>query len=120
MPFQARNAVFKKLSEITDIAALSKDERDKYDESLKVMRDYHATLEGAALLGRGGGHEKGLAEGLAEGRAKGLAEGRAKGLTEGRAEGRAETAKMMLEDGEPISKIMRYTGLTEEEIEKLR
>lgn len=100
MPFQARNAVFKKLSEITDIAALSKDEREKYDESLKVMRDYHATLEGAALLGRREGHEKGLAE--------------------GRAEGRAETAKMMLEDGEPISKIMRYTGLTEEEIEKLR
>lgn len=108
MPFQARNAVFKKLSEITDIAALSKDEREKYDESLKVMRDYHATLEGAALLGRREGHEKGLAEGLAEGRAKGLAEGR------------AETAKMMLEDGEPISKIMRYTGLAEEEIEKLR
>lgn len=96
MPFQARNAVFKKLSEITDIAALSKDEREKYDESLKVMRDYHATLEGAALLGR------------------------REGLEEGRAEGRAETAKMMHEDGEPISKIMRYTGLTEEEIEKLR
>ena len=108
MPFQARNAVFKKLSEITDIAALSKDEREKYDESLKVMRDYHATLEGAALLGR--------REGLEEGRA----EGREKGLAEGRAESRAETAKMMLEDGEPISKIMRYTGLTEEEIEKLR
>ena len=108
MPFQARNAVFKKLSEITDIAALSKDEREKYDESLKVMRDYHATLEGAALLGR------------REGREKGLAEGREKGLAEGRAESRAETAKMMLEDGEPISKIMRYTGLTEEEIEKLR
>lgn len=104
MPFQARNAVFKKLSEITDIAALSKDEREKYDESLKVMRDYHATLEGAALLGR----REGLEEGRAEGRAKGLAEGR------------AETAKMMLEDGEPISKIMRYTGLAEEEIEKLR
>lgn len=104
MPFQARNAVFKKLSEITDIAALSKDEREKYDESLKVMRDYHATLEGAALLGR----REGLEEGRAEGRAKGLAEGR------------AETAKMMLEDGEPKSKIMRYTGLTEEEIEKLR
>lgn len=108
MPFQARNAVFKKLSEITDIAALSKDEREKYDESLKVMRDYHATLEGAALLGR----REGLEEGLAEGREKGLAEGRA--------ESRAETAKMMLADGEPISKIMRYTGLTEEEIEKMR
>ena len=27
------------------------------------------------------------------------------------------TAKMMLEDGEPVDKIMRYTGLTREEIE---
>lgn len=89
MPFQARNAVFKKLSEITDIAALSKDEREKYDESLKVMRDYHATLEGAALLGRREGHE----EGLAEGREKGLAEGRAEGREKGLAEGRAETAR---------------------------
>ena len=39
MPFLARNAVFKKLSEIADISALSKDERDKYDESIKRMRD---------------------------------------------------------------------------------
>ena len=104
MPFQARNAVFKKLSEITDIAALSKDEREKYDESLKVLRDYHATLEGAVMLGE----EKGLAKGRAEGRAEGMMQRQ------------LDIAKMMLEDGEPIEKIMRYTGLTEEEIEKLK
>ena len=100
MPFQARNAVFKKLSEITDIAALSKDEREKYDESLKVLRDYHATLEGAVMLGE----EKGLAKGRAE----------------GMMQRQLDIAKMMLEDGEPMAKIMRYTGLTDEEIEKLK
>lgn len=31
-----------------------------------------------------------------------------------------DIAKMMLEDGEPMAKIMRYTGLTDEEIEKLK
>lgn len=99
MPFEARNAVFKKLSEITDVAALSKEERDKYDESLKIMRDYNATMKGAII----------------QGRTKGLAEGRA----EGRAEGKIQIAKLMLVDNEPIEKIMRYTGLTEEEIKNI-
>ena len=111
MPFQARNAVFKKLSEITDIAALSKDEREKYDESLKVMRDYHATLEGAALLGRREGHEKGLAEGRAEGRAVGRAEGE---LSKSQ-----EIARNLLGLGMPVPQIMQATGLTQKQIEQL-
>ena len=115
MPFQARNAVFKKLSEITDIAALSKDEREKYDESLKVMRDYHATLEGAALLGRREGLEEGRAEGLAEGREKGLAEGRA----EGRAEGIIEVAKSMIKKGMSVELISEVTGLSHDEIQRI-
>ena len=45
---------FKKLSEITDISALSHEEREKYDESLKYMRDYNASLEGAKLIGQRG------------------------------------------------------------------
>lgn len=76
-----------------------------------------------------------LEEGLAEGRAKGLAEGRAKGLAEGLAEGRAEglvegiaegiaknkleTAIKMRNDNFPIESIVKYTGLTKEEIEKM-
>lgn len=95
MPFEARNAVFKKLSEITDVAALSKEERDRYDESLKIMRDYNATMKGAIIQGK--------------------AEGRA----EGRAEVNMHTAKLMLNDGEPIEKIMRYTGLSEDDIKNL-
>ena len=52
-----------------------------------------------------------------------LAEGRAKGRAEGRAEGEKqkaiETARMMKADGESIDKIMRYTGLSESEINNL-
>lgn len=49
MPFMARNAVFKKLAEIADVTALSKEDRDKYDESIKIMRDYIATYNGAKI-----------------------------------------------------------------------
>ena len=62
LPFKARNAVFKKLEEIVDIASMSKEERMKYDESIKVYRDQLAVMEFE--------RNKGLAEGRAEGRAE--------------------------------------------------
>ena len=52
MPFMARNAVFQKLAEIADITALSKEDRDKYDESIKIMRDNIAAYKGAVLEGK--------------------------------------------------------------------
>ena len=39
---------------------------------------------------------------------------------EGREEGKEEVARNMLKDGESIDKIIRYTGLTKEEVEKLK
>ena len=39
LPFKARNAVFQRLEQIVDIAAMSKEDRMKYDESIKVYRD---------------------------------------------------------------------------------
>ena len=43
MPFIAENPVYRKLAQITDITTLSKADREKYDYSLKNMRDYIAT-----------------------------------------------------------------------------
>ncbi len=39
---------------------------------------------------------------------------------DGKSEGMLEVAKIMLQDGEPIEKIKRYTGLSEEQIRKLQ
>ena len=115
LPFKARKAVFEKLEQIVDIAALSKEERMKYDESIKVYRDHLATIAFAKTEGK--------AEGRAEGRAEGLAEGRAEGLAEGRAEGRAEvklaTARNLKALNVAPDIIMQSTGLSFEEIEKL-
>ena len=51
--------------------------------------------------------------------AEGRAEGRAEGCAEGEKQKSIETARMMKADGESIDKIMRYTGLTESEINNL-
>ena len=58
--------------------------------------------------GEAQGHAAGLAEGEAKGRADGLAEGEAK-------KSRA-TALEMLKDGEPLTKIMKYSKLAKEDI----
>lgn len=111
MPFKARKAVFEKLEDIADVGALSKHEREVYDNSLKVYRDYLVTMEAAKI------------EGVNEGRAVGLAEGRAVGIAEGRAEGIAEgikkTALRMRAKGIPVNDIAEVTGLTVDEIEAL-
>ena len=45
LPFKARKAVFEKLEQIVDIATMSKEDRMKYDESIKVYRDQLAMME---------------------------------------------------------------------------
>ena len=79
-------------------------------DSLKAYRDWKSTIDTAAYKG----HEKGLEEGLRKGRK----EGRAEGHKEGRREQAFAIARQMKADQEPLNKIMRYTGLTEAEIDR--
>ena len=58
----------------------------------------------------------GYVEGEAKGRADGIAEGREEGLAEGEAKKSRETALEMLKDGEPLTKIMKYSKLDKEDI----
>ena len=111
MPFLAQDAVFKRLSEIAEVASLSKEERRQYDESLRHYRDTIAVMHGQYLEGEA----KGRAEGLEEGLKKGRTEGR----TEGRAEGIMEVARKMKAKGHSEKEIEELTGLTREEIYKL-
>ena len=58
------------------------------------------------------------------GREEGEKKGIEKGIKQGRQEGmqarNLEIAKQMLEDGEPIEKIQKWTGLSEEKISALK
>ena len=91
LPFKARKAVFEKLEQIVDIAALSKEERMRYDESIKVYRDHLATIAYAKTEGR----------------------------AEGRAEGINIVAKQMKEKGMDLASIADITGLSIDTIGEL-
>ena len=103
LPFKARKAVFEKLEQIVDIAALSKEERQKYDESIKVYRDSMAVLEYAKQ----------------DGMAKGMAKGFAQGIEQGKKSERLQNARKMIEKGIPPTDIADITGLSLEEISRL-
>ena len=103
MPFKAYKAAFEKLEKITDIAALSKEDRMKYDESIKVYRDIKATL----AYSKKEGYEDGITKGREEGRA------------EGRMEERITVARNMKSRGMPIELIADITHISLDELEKL-
>ena len=103
MPWMAQDAVFKKLSEIAEVASLNSEERRRYDESLRHYRDTLVVMEGQYL------------EGEAKGRAKGRAEGRAEGKQE-KATAIARNLKAM---GLSVEDIEKATGLSADEISSL-
>lgn len=95
MPWLAQDAVFQKLASIADVASLSKQERQAYDENLRKYRDTIAVMEGQYL------------------------EGIEKGIAKGRTEGFIATARKMKADGLSTELITKYTGLSAEEIAAL-
>lgn len=119
LPFKARKAVFEKLEKIVDISALSKEEREKYDGSIKVYRDMLVTMQYAEEKGLAEGQTRGREEGLEQGREEGREQGREQGREEGREEGRIETARNLKKLGVSTEIIMQSTGLSEEEIRNL-
>ena len=103
MPFLAQDAVFKRLSEIAEVASLSKEDRRKYDESLKHYRDTLAVMHGQWL----------------EGHASGLAEGMEKGMEKGIEENKRDNARKMKALGISTDVIAQVTGLAIEQINSL-
>ena len=119
MPWILQDSVFKKLSEIAEVASLNKEERKQYDESLRHYRDTLIVMEGQYMEGEKKGRAEGRAEGLAEGEKKGRAEGRTEGRAEGRTEEKLDNARKMKAKGFAVEDILDITGLTAEEIDTL-
>ena len=99
MPWMAQNAVFKRLSEIAEVASLNSEERRKYDESLRAYRDTLAVMDGQFM----------------QGEQKGRAEGRAEGFDEAN----RENARKMKLLGISVDVIAQVTGLSVNEIDQL-
>ena len=103
MPWAAQDSVFMKLAEIAEVSALSKEERVKYDDSLRKFRDTLVVMEGQLMEGEAKGREEGLAEGLAK----------------GREEGSLDIARKMKAKGFSVEEIAELTGCPVTKIEKL-
>ena len=92
MPQNMRSEPVDKALHELDVMNFSDIERDAYEDHLKWMRDQMGALDKVS----------------------------AESFAEGKAEGKAETAKKMLSKDFAVSLIAECTGLSEEEIEKLK
>ena len=110
IPFLDKYPVFRKLAAIGDLQKLTPEERDYYEEDVKVMRDLYATDKWEKEKRRMA-REKAWSEGRTEGRAEGRAEGRL--------EERRQNAKKMKELSVPVETISQVTGLSVDEIDSL-
>ena len=91
LPWAAQSAVFKKLESIADVGAMSRDERLKYDESLRKYRDTISVFEGVRMEGR----------------------------MEGQRNEKMENARKMKSYGLALDMIDDITGLSVEEVRNL-
>lgn len=94
-PIQLQERIFHKLFKAAEIANFSTQERQAYEESLKYYRDLSNVVNTS--------HQEGLEE----------------GKEQGINQRNWEIAKAMKQAGEPIAKIIHYTGLSEKDLETL-
>ena len=127
-PERLRDRIFTKLFDVAELAQLDDEDRTNYIKSMNTERDTYNQIEYARETGREEGREEGLKEGHKKGHKEGKEEGLKEGHKKGRAEGREEGAKQksfdiaqrMLEKGIDIETISELTGLTAEEVSRLK
>ena len=110
-PAALQERIFTRLFEQAEIALYTPEERQDYEDSLKVYRDMKNVLDTAELKGM----KKGMKKGLEKGRKEGLK----KGIEQGSFEERRKNARAMKDLGLPLETIAKVTGMTAEDIEKI-
>ena len=103
---------FQDLFTTAKIANFTAEEIQRYTEEQKMSYDYQNCINYAV--------ETAVEAAVKTATEKALSEGKAEGKTEGINEARCETAKNMLHDNAPVDLISKYTGLTKEQILKLK
>ena len=98
-PCEALDKIFKKLAEYADSKTLTKEEQEKYDNSMMVMWDNYAVYKYAVEKAYKKGYEEGYKIGYEE--------------------GRKEFALKLLAHNFPLDEIADLTDLSIDEIKKL-
>ena len=96
IPEKIKDKIFQKLFNIAELAKFSHDELRQYEASINAYRDIKNSIDTARE------------------------QGKIEGKVEGKIEGKIEIAKEMLKENEPVLKIIKYTGLSEREINELK
>jgi predicted transposase/invertase (TIGR01784 family) len=104
LPARLNDANLQKALDVLNIMNFSYEEKEAYEDHLKWLRIEANTLHKY--------EQKGREEGRIEGRKEGRVEGETKKAI--------EMALVMLNENEPIAKIIKYTNLTTQEIELLK
>lgn len=105
-PAALQERVFTRLFEAASIARFTPKQLREYEDSVKAYRDIVNAVDTARMEGR----EEGLKEGLEEGLEKGVKKGERKK--------QLEIARQMKSDGMPMDIILKYTGLSEKDMEE--
>lgn len=108
LPDSLKEKVFERVFEIAEIAKFSHEEYLSYEDSLKYYRDLKNTIDTAKE------------EGIEEGMEKGIKQGLEQGMEQGMEKKAILIAKEMLAENEAEEKIMRFTGLTKEQLGTLK
>jgi len=111
---------FDRLFEEAEIAKFTPQEMREYETSKMAYRDIKNSVDTAKREGIAEGMEKGIKEGMELGMAKGKQEGLAEGMEKGMNQRSLDIARNMLADGVDLNLIMKYSCLTQEQIEKLK
>lgn len=111
MPFVKKSPVFRMLAEIGDLRKLSPEDREKYDEDIKNMRDLYATRKFELEQ-----QERMLKEAVEKAAEKAEKRGEAKGSTK---KG-LSIAKNLLLMGMSDEQVLQATGITSEQLATLK
>lgn len=115
IPTIFKNSLIEQAFEKANLATLNRQERAKYENSLKVYRDIFSTLETAKQEGI----QEGLEQGIQQGLQQGIEQGIQTGIAKGKREQAIATAKTLKNLNTPIDTIIQATALTLEEIQQL-
>ena len=115
-PAALRDRIFSRIFDVAEYASLDNIDKQNYVKAMTTARDTHNQIEYAKKTGL----EEGLVKGLEKGRAEGRAEGLEEGLEKGREDAKQLIAINFLKLGTPSEVVAMATGLSLEEVEKLK
>ena len=119
-PAKLQSKIFEKAFSTAEVARYTPAEQRTYEESLKVYRDLINVVKTAERKGIAEGLKKGIEQGIEQGIEKGIEKGIEQGIEKGQYAEKLKIAANSLTLGMDVEFIAKLTGLSVDEIKKLK